>query len=1116
MEYVSIDPKTGEQTTKYKKLKYAPKYKGAELNATGKNIVQVGSLPGVLNHLISITKNPISKQLLTRIRSLGLKTKIIMGGVSEYDPNTDTITIASNEVSEHVLTHELLHAAISHVLRNPELKVTKALNKLFEQIHNQLGDAYGASDIQEFVAELGSSAEFQAILKNIKAPKSDSLWDKIVQTLAEFFGFRKGQSAFDAGLKLINDALDISGDIEPSPGVVLYAGLPSGSKLLNRINASAPSLSGDTLQNTQNFLSNMYSDTRRLALKLLRLDNMNTIYGKELPIEELLSAIELRSGAKSKEMEAFKTQINKIIDIVSDPVNRKFERTMSEMALDVRNAGINLLDPNFKPSTAQLNEYNRLKGVYSRLPKDMQNVYKEIVVGFQNKLNQFRDSLIANSAGDVVLQADIRQKFKTLIEKNPSYVPAIRHGDYKVEFVDPDTNERAAVAFSSERERAEFVKFLEAEQSKTNKDFGIDIYKDIVDESKLGKVLPSSTLGKIVANMQKSNATAAQIRMVRDAYFEAFPANSILQRFRKYKKVVGMEADIVSAYKETMPTWINKINNSTYLPEINKAIYAIQATVNAKRGSKDPKVQQRVEVLTDVANEISRQGDFFRNPMFAAWVRAGTQLSFFEFLTGNISSVLVNLTVLPMFVTPILGGRFGYNNTRQAMTKALADAHNWYNRKGKYVGSPKYAALHDLLKDHDQLGGMAENTIKDSTQTPITKTISFLAIPFGASEKYNRVVTAITAYELALAGNPALGVKPMNTKDAANYALQQVKNLNTSGLIDTAPAFAQSGIGRTFYTFKSYIWNSAFVLARAWYQAFKGESKQVRREAAKQLIGVYAMAAMFAGAKGLPFMGATSVLAGLMTTLVNALSDDEEEPLDFDAMMREFFGELGYKGPVNYYTNLEIANRTGVANDLVFRDNPRGVADHGYILEAVAQVFGPAFGYILNAGDALKLANEGHVYRAAETFAPSFLKNGLKAYRFMEEGATTLKGDPLDTDINGRNVLAQLAGFSPADLSLAYEETSMKKKVESRILERRKYILNLINAARTAGDSQLLQEALERANKFSIAYPNLRIDGRTLERSRKARIAARENLINGVAFNPKLRDELDKMFEEEE
>jgi hypothetical protein len=1123
MKYISVDPKTGEETVKYKKLKYAPKYKGAELDATGKGIVQKGDLRGTLNHLISITKNPIVKQVLERIRALNLKTKIVMGEVSEYDPNTDTITIGPDGINEHVLTHELLHAAISHVLRDSTLRVTKELTKLLQQINNQLGTAYGASDIQEFAAELGSNAEFQAILKNIKAPRSGSLWSKIVQVIAEFFGFRKGQTALDAGLKFINDALDISGDIEPSLGDILYVG---GNKTLNAISQNIsnnmPSLYGATINKTENYISNMVPAVRRLALGLLRLDNLNTIYGKVLPsILKLLDAIELRSGARAQAMQVFKTVLNEMVATSEKLGNKKFVGVMGAMALDAHIAKIDLLDPNFKPTTpSQNNEWLRLKGVYRSLPNvagsDMQGLYKDIIQGYKDKLMQFRDVLMANSVGDPVAQADIKKKFDDLMAANPSYVPSLRHGKYKVEFIDPDTGERASVSFESVKERADFIGFLEAEEKRKGKKFDIQEYTDLIDESKLGRVIAKGTLGKIIAGMQKSGATPAQIKAVREVYFEAFPAHSIMQRFRKSQNVAGMETNIIDGYKEMMPIWINKINNSQYMPQIDAALKGIESEAKAARGNRDPRIRAMAEVLADVSNHISKQSSFFQNPTFSTFAKAGTQLSYGQYIAGNISSALINVLTIPMLLTPILGGRFGLISTNKAIASAMKEAVNWYGKDGKYTGNARYTDLYKLLLDHNQLGGVALDALKDAGSNPAQRLLSFTGIPFGATEKYNRAVTAVAAYELALAGDSTKGIARMSPAEAARYALTTVKDINTSGSMDTAPAFTQNSLGRTFYTFKSYVWNTTFILARAWHQAFKGKSKTERAEAAKQLLGVYAMAAMFGGAKGLPFMGAASVLAYMMQAMANAFGDDDEEPYDFNTMLREFVGELAYKGPVNYYTNLEISSRTGVANDLVFRDNPQGVEAHGYVMEAFSQIFGPALSTIVNVEKGLKMVGEGHLERGIETMAPSVLRNFMKGFRFMEEGALTLKGEPLVEDVNGWNNLMQLAGFSPADLTLGYETTGMRKKVEINAKSRRKAILDAISIATTAGDSEMLADAFDRMQKFNKAYPEKRITGNAISRSRRARVAARENQINGVAFDPKLKRRLENMFPDDE
>jgi hypothetical protein len=371
----------------------------------------------------------------------------------------------------------------------------------------------------------------------------------------------------------------------------------------------------------------------------------------------------------------------------------------------------------------------------------------------------------------------------------------------------------------------------------------------------------------------------------------------------------------------------------------------------------------------------------------------------------------------------------------------------------------------------------------------------------------NRGATAIAAYDLARGSG-------MKEDDAIRYALTTVKEINTSGLSATAPRYMQHPAGRIFFTFKSFVWNTAFVVGRAFHQAVKGESPAVRKEAFRQLIGIYGMAMAFAGIKGLPFMGAISTLA----TVINSLLGDDDEPYDFDVMMRSWTNELFYKGLVNYATNLEVANRVGVANDLLFRDDPKGVAENGYVLTAMKQAFGPAGSFAASLGDGAKLVSEGEVMRGIEVMSPTFLKNGFKAWRYASEGVTNRKGELVIDDISSYNIAMQVIGFSPANLSNVYEEIGMKKDFERKVMAQRSKLLNKYDMARRAGDSDLVIEALEEIGEYNEQRkdPKAKITQDTLNRSVRAREAAEKDSVNGVRFNKNLRTEIDDLLEEYE
>ena len=252
--------------------------------------------------------------------------------------------------------------------------------------------------------------------------------------------------------------------------------------------------------------------------------------------------------------------------------------------------------------------------------------------------------------------------------------------------------------------------------------------------------------------------------------------------------------------------------------------------------------------------------------------------------------------------------------------------------------------------------------------------------------------------------------------------------------------------------------------------------------------------------------------------MANALLGDDDEPYDFDLMMRQWTNELFYKGLINYTTNLEIANRVGVANDLIYRDDPRSVAEHGYVLTAMKQAFGPAGSFVFGVGNGAQLVADGHIARGIESMVPSFIRNGMKAVRFGQEGALTLKGDPIVEDISAYNLAMQVLGFSPANLSTAYEEVGLKKEYERKIQAQRTKILNKYDMARTAGDYDLMAEVQEEIARYNERRtdPKAKITPDTLRRSIKAREAAEKNMINGVRFNKNLMPEINALLEEEE
>jgi hypothetical protein len=69
--------------------------------------------------------------------------------------------------------------------------------------------------------------------------------------------------------------------------------------------------------------------------------------------------------------------------------------------------------------------------------------------------------------------------------------------------------------------------------------------------------------------------------------------------------------------------------------------------------------------------------------------------------------------------------------------------------------------------------------------------------------------------------------------------------------------------------------------------------------------------------------------------------------------------------------------------------------------------------------------------------------------------------------------------------------------------------------AKTAGDTQMLDEVNDGIASFNAAHPTERITSDTKQKSIIARKNAEKNMINGVVFNKKLRPEIEAKFFED-
>jgi hypothetical protein len=252
-----------------------------------------------------------------------------------------------------------------------------------------------------------------------------------------------------------------------------------------------------------------------------------------------------------------------------------------------------------------------------------------------------------------------------------------------------------------------------------------------------------------------------------------------------------------------------------------------------------------------------------------------------------------------------------------------------------------------------------------------------------------------------------------------------------------------------------------------------------------------------AGAQGIPMYGALSLLYGLFC-------DDDDE--DFDTVTRKYLGEFLYKGPVEYATNLAIANRITL-NDLIVRDTKGGSSAGTFSQQLLQAVGGPVIGVADRIERGFSKMNEGHTMRAMEDLLPSAIANGFKGIRYATEGTTTLRGDPITGDVSAYNAVAQIFGFAPADYTRQLEINATEKGIDKTLSERSTKLKQKYYMAKRNGDTEGMADVRDKLLEMGAKHPELGINQGSvkgiLDRSMTAQERATKEMLNGVRYNKK-------------
>ena len=1088
-----------------------------------------GDLTSALEALADSPSSEFAGRIAGVLSKLMGNVKLVYGAEkAQYDPKTNTIYLPTN-ATEYEILHEAAHAGLSHIISNPSHPVTRQLQQIFNDVKADIDGAYGARDLQEFVAEFWSNDSFRTQLSEKYAPGNKlSIWDKIMNVIRRALGFqpKTSESVTDTIDHLLNDVVSVPP--EQRTGDTLYAQSIKQPKIAEKIFEGT-----DHIINKQKLvtperaaeilgaLEKTGLSLRAFSQKFLNLSALGQVGAK------LVGKSSIEFADKVNEMAGYYQDLSTKLQPLKERL-QEFSRTANydfwcDLVNDSTLEDVNPTAPRSKytGSPEKLAAWDDLNKRYNKLSESEKKLYNDHFNSFKVLFKELKDSIRNHMDATFEDKDQAMTAYQKIIDQITKmgidhYSPLFRSGEYWMQYVDKNTNETVQRLFDTQAERR-LAKAKAEEEGHT----GIEEYSRV--EGMKPRNVPRGTVAaQIVKIMKDGGAEDTAVEKFLELIVSALPETSLLKSFQTRKGTPGYERDVAKAFASVTDRTARQLSRMRYNEPLQKLLDDVKEKAALLRGDDGVRAKE-------LWKELEARREFAMSPTFSDWARYASTGSFYFNLAGNVSSAVVNTTSVPLVVLPQLGGTYGFAKAGRALLAAtklfgesgisrkILDINGQeVEQRGpirvgmsieNLIGHGKLPQYKELFSRLDKLGllveSMAHEALDPQSMEGIAQKAAVLsASMFHQAERYNREVTAIAAFELELE-------KSGDQAKAIEKAVRAVEFMHGAGHTESGPSIGHSDVGKVLTVFKRFGFSMYYMLFNTINRALPvkgatGEQLAEIQAARRQLAGVYGMTALFAGVKGLP-------LYWILQAAYDATQPPDEE--DFDTMMRRYLGEFAFKGPVNYVTNLGIADRVGWT-DLIYRENKNNKADASALSGIMEAVLGAPYAIVNNLFRAQQLAADGHMERAIETALPIGIRNAMKGIRYATEGVNTLRGDPVMGDVNGYNAAMQVLGFAPADLLAQYEINAYAKKMGDEVHKQEKTLLKKYYVAQREGDYDRANELEDKLYALGDKYPELGISGKTLTASVKTRDKISDEMYHGVQLDRKLRPRIEEAIRE--
>ncbi|WP_172565590.1 PLxRFG domain-containing protein [Vibrio navarrensis] len=746
-----------------------------------------------------------------------------------------------------------------------------------------------------------------------------------------------------------------------------------------------------------------------------------------------------------------------------------------------------------------------LRPKFARMNQEQKRRYRQMRDHYRaqsQRMNEALEENINRAVQDAKIRkamlAELRQRHERAAKG--LYFPLSRHGDYWIDFAD-ENGERQFMMFETKGEMELAAEKLAKAGFEYNS--GMKAQFNAVQKASLPFV---ADVLKLVeqANMN-TPAKESLSDEIYQMYLRTLPARSMRRNFIHRKGVAGFSQDAVRALAEqgfkqsrqqARLDHMDILDN--HLDSIQKYVHELPNNVEADR----------------IVEELNKRHEWVRNPSRAGWAQKLTSLGFVWMLGLTPAAALVNLSQNLQVALPILGSRYGMLESSKAMLQASGEFLKAATKRNKPKGQGILSAVLtggekeamrraiaqgviDVTQAAD-LAGLAENPNAKYSGT-WNKAMNIIGWSFHKAEVFNREVTFITAYRLAMK-------KHGDHEQAIEQAIKDTWDSHFDYSSINRARFMQSDIAAVALQFKQYSQNMTYYLWSNLAKSLKGETPEVKAMARKQLLGTMATTAFIGGAGALPLWW--------LTTAINAAQEivgDDDEPFDAETELKLMLaGAFGKENAALIWhgTLPSIGGRISL-NDLWVRSINRDVDANDAYMEYMKQALGPVIGGIgVSWAQGMADISNDQFTRGIERIPPKAIKDVLKAVRFMnEEGVTTRTGSEIVGDLTLGELTGQALGFSIGRANIQYDENNAIKNYEAHVLKRRQSLMNAYYTAYRLKDGEALKVVMAKIrqfnqSKYGRANP---ITNKGLQQSIKTRQRNLAKTQNGIQVNPKLQ-----------